>query len=205
MWEAIKYVGSGFTLIAFLFAVGSIMYRQYIMREEKLIKTAPEEQRPILVKDALEFFGVDTAQLTQSQQYDIALEQIRARGKRFQISATVIVVVTIVAAGTTAYAIYENLPKPRPVAVNCSAYSSTSGTTPAVVHFKNSSNRTVQVYWIDYHGKLNYQFDIGPDGTYKADSFISHSWCIKDTSSGQDILAVVVKAPDQDVDIPPTP
>lgn len=205
MWEAIKYVGSGFTLIAFLFAVGSIMYRQYIMREEKLIRTVPEGQRAALVKDALEFFGVDTAQLTQSQQYDIALEQIRSRGKRFQTGVTVIVAVTIIAAGTTAYAIYENPSKPRPMTVNCSAYSSTSGSTPATVHFKNLSDRTVQVYWIDYHGKLNYQFDIGPNGTYKADSFISHSWCVKDGKSGQDILAVVIKAPDQDVVVSGTP
>jgi hypothetical protein len=108
MWEAIKYVGSSFTLIAFISAVASITYRYYILRTERLIKTAPEAERASLVQDALEFFRVDTANLSQSQQYDIALEQIRSKGRRFQLSALVIIILAIVAASITGFAIFEN-------------------------------------------------------------------------------------------------
>src|SRR5713101_5416592 len=110
MWEAIKYVGSGLTLVAFAIAVTAAVYRWRLRREERLIKTAPEDQRGELVRNALEFFEVHTPNLTKDQQYKIALEQIQQRARRFTISAIVIIVISLIAASITAYGSGETSP-----------------------------------------------------------------------------------------------
>jgi len=79
MWEAIKYVGSGLTLAAFLAAVAAWVFKNKINEKERLIRSAPAEDRSKLVMTTLEFFSVDARGLTQDQQYGLALRQIRAR------------------------------------------------------------------------------------------------------------------------------
>ena len=105
MWNAITLVTSGLTLVAFLVAVGAFVYSNSMRRKERLISTAEESDRAALVQDALEFFHVDSERLTKQQAYDLAMEQIRARAKRFQTSAFVIVVMSIILAIVTAYVI----------------------------------------------------------------------------------------------------
>jgi HEAT repeat protein len=102
-WEAIKYVGSGLTLAAFIVAAIAWILKSKSEERERLIDLAKEDERAELVRDALEFFRVDTAGLTKAQQYQLALEQIRGRSQRFKIVA---VVVCIVAVLGTAIAIY---------------------------------------------------------------------------------------------------
>jgi len=98
MWEAIPWVTSGFTLAAFFAAVAAWVIRLKILEKEKLLRTAPEEQRGALVASALEFFHVDTQSLTKQQQFEIALQQIRARGQRFTLTTILIGVIAVIAA-----------------------------------------------------------------------------------------------------------
>ena len=105
MWNAIPYVTSGITLIAFIAAIVAWMYKSKLDERERLIRTAPEGDRGPLVRNALEFLNVETAGLGKEQQYKIALEQIQARGQRFKISAAVICFLAIIGAGITIYAI----------------------------------------------------------------------------------------------------
>jgi hypothetical protein len=105
MWDAITYVTTGITLIAFLAAIAAWIYKSKLDERERLIQTAPESDRGPLVRNALEFFNVETAGLNKEQQYKIALEQIRWRGQRFKVSAAVICLLAIVTACVTAYAI----------------------------------------------------------------------------------------------------
>ena len=63
------------------------------------------EDRASLVAKTLEVFHVDTAGLSRQQQFDIALRQINGPIERFRIIATLVVVLALVAAGLSAYAI----------------------------------------------------------------------------------------------------
>jgi hypothetical protein len=104
-WDAIKYVGSGLTLVAFIVAVIAWVLKSKSEERAKLIDLAKEDERADLVRNALEFFQVDTAGLTKAQQYQLALEQIRGRAQRFKILALVICFVAVIGAVLAVYAI----------------------------------------------------------------------------------------------------
>jgi len=103
MWNAIPYVTSGITLVAFIAAIAAWTYKSKLDERQRLIRTAPEGDRGPLVRNALEFLNVDTAELTKQQQYNIALEQIHARAQRFKITAALIGFLAFIAAGVTLY------------------------------------------------------------------------------------------------------
>lgn len=95
MWNAIGWVSSSFTLVAFIVAVAAWVYRQKILQKEKLIRSASESERGELVASALEFFNVDAANLTKQQQFTLAIEQIRGRAERFRWTCVVVALVAI--------------------------------------------------------------------------------------------------------------
>lgn len=102
-WEAIKYVSSGVTLLAFIAAIVFAIYRRSLLSRERLIELAPAAERARLVKSTLhEFFDVDTNSLSEDHAYQLALEQIHARSRRYLINA---VVVLAIFAGSAAVAI----------------------------------------------------------------------------------------------------
>lgn len=104
-WEAIKYVGSGLTLAAFIVAAIAWLLKSKSEEKERLIDLAKEDERAGLVRDALEFFSVETAGLSKAQQYQLALEQIRARGQRFKLVTMVVCAVALVGGIVAVYAI----------------------------------------------------------------------------------------------------
>jgi hypothetical protein len=104
-WDAIKYVGSGLTLAAFIIAVIAWILKTKSEERAKLIDLAKEDERADLVRNALEFFAVDTAGLTKTQQYQLALEQIRGRAQRFKILALVVCFVAVLGAMLAIYAL----------------------------------------------------------------------------------------------------
>jgi len=101
MWEAIQYVSSGITLAAFIAAVIAWVIKARIESREKLISLAPGDERAKLVENALEFFHVDTAGLTKAQQHELAMEQIRARSKRFSQALVLLALTMVLAAAVT--------------------------------------------------------------------------------------------------------
>src|SRR5450755_3200680 len=94
-WDAIKYVGSGLTLAAFVVAAIAWLLKSKSEEKERLIDLAKDDERAGLVRDALEFFSVDTAGLTKAQQYQLALEQIKERTQRFKIIAVVVCIIAV--------------------------------------------------------------------------------------------------------------
>src|SRR5947207_1582229 len=91
-WESIKYVSSGLTLAAFIVAAVFLILRGLTRQKARLIREAPQEDRAALVKDALEFFRVDTSGLSQVKQFEVAIAQIQARGRRFtQVIWTIVI------------------------------------------------------------------------------------------------------------------
>ena len=107
-WSAITYVSSGVTLAAFIVATIAWIAQRTLMQRERLIKAAPESARADLVARALEFFQVDTGNLTKAQQYDLAVRQIAERARRFRTVANIIVVLALVAAGLSGLAVWKS-------------------------------------------------------------------------------------------------
>lgn len=89
-WSAIQYATSGLTLAAFLAAIVLALYRRRLKSRERLIASVPKNDRASLVQATLERFDIDTSRLTNHQAYDLVLEQIRARSRRYAINAGLI-------------------------------------------------------------------------------------------------------------------
>src|SRR5690349_8591460 len=84
VWESVKYVSSGLTLVAFLGAViGSILKARWAARRG-LVESAPEVDRAKIISLEEGSFDVETKNLTRDQQYQIAIAQIHARAGRFR-------------------------------------------------------------------------------------------------------------------------
>lgn len=92
-------------MVAFVVAVSAWLYREKLLQSERLIRTAPEDSRANLVERALEFFPVDTSDLSEHRKTTLALEQIRARAMRFRMTALVVVLVALLAACVVVFAI----------------------------------------------------------------------------------------------------
>jgi hypothetical protein len=97
-FQAIKYVTSGITLVAFLAATIAWVYRYRLKSRKQTIELAEPAARAALVERTLEFFTVDTAGLSNEQKYDLALRQIEARTERFHVSTKAALVVAGIAA-----------------------------------------------------------------------------------------------------------
>src|SRR5260370_6666958 len=82
MWQALQYVGTGFSLVAFAVAALLLAYRARLTNRAEIIKSAPEKERLDAIATTAEFFRVDVSGLTRAQQQDIALTQIHARARR---------------------------------------------------------------------------------------------------------------------------
>lgn len=110
MWGSIALVSSGFALSAFIAAAIVKLYAIKTRERAELIRSASDDNRINLVRDALEFFRVDTASLTKAQQFQIALEQIRARGSRFNHTAIVICFLALLASGVSVFSLSRPSP-----------------------------------------------------------------------------------------------
>jgi hypothetical protein len=101
----IKYVTSGFSLVAFAAVVALYAYRRALASREASIKSASAADRPALVMATLEFFDVDAGRLTKDQAYNLALAQIEARSRRYFLNVLVLAPLAVV---TLAIAIFAN-------------------------------------------------------------------------------------------------
>jgi hypothetical protein len=63
VWNAIQYVGSGLSLIAFVAAAVVFGYRARLKQRAEIIKSAPEKERLEAIAAIAEFFRVDLSGL----------------------------------------------------------------------------------------------------------------------------------------------
>lgn len=82
-FEAVQYVTSGVTLVAFLIAVVGAFARSAIRQKERLIRAASEQERAPLVEIALEGFQVDTAALSEERKYSLLMTRLEHKRERF--------------------------------------------------------------------------------------------------------------------------
>jgi hypothetical protein len=96
-WDAIKYVSSVTTLIAFLAALVAWSLGRWAANQRRMIADATDKRRADLVARSLEKFNVDISRLTREQQYRLALKQLEARSKRFYVITAATVILTVIA------------------------------------------------------------------------------------------------------------
>jgi hypothetical protein len=114
MWQQISAVSSGVTLVAFLIAAGVYAYRSRLHQQAKLIESASEADRGKIVEQTLEFFAVDTAGLSKSQRYDLAVQQIRSRERRYFVGAILVFGLAVVAGVIVGVAVIMDPKTPKP-------------------------------------------------------------------------------------------
>jgi len=106
-WEAIAYVSSGLTLVAFIVATGAWLFKIQTEGKRKLIESADDEAKAGLVDKALDLVHVDTTGLTREQRYNLAMELIRRRAERFKIVALVVCVLAVTGGGVSIYSGFQ--------------------------------------------------------------------------------------------------
>jgi hypothetical protein len=97
MWNTVSLVSTGFSLAAFIAAVIAWILKSKFAERERLIRSAPDSQRPELVRDALEFFRINSEKLTKDQQFRLALEQVHARSRRYTATLVMVCILAFVA------------------------------------------------------------------------------------------------------------
>ncbi|HKS27318.1 MAG TPA: hypothetical protein VJS44_05835 [Pyrinomonadaceae bacterium] len=111
MWRAITYVSSGFALVAFIVAVAASVYKIMILKDERLIKQAPEGKRAALIERAL--VGIKTdPKLSRKQNYALAIEQLRQRADKVRLTAIVVVIIAVLVSVLGVVALRRDSPPP---------------------------------------------------------------------------------------------
>ena len=132
-WEAVKYVSSALSLVAFCVAAIFYLAKAAIRRTEGLIRAAPEKDRGPLI-DGVLGPRVDTAGLTKEQRYSLALRLIEERANRTKTWMVLLFCTAILIAGV-------------------SVFSMISAPLPAKKSSEDSGNASVKVFVVDSKGQ----------------------------------------------------
>jgi hypothetical protein len=86
MWEAIRFAGSPLTIIAFLGAVGAVLYRARLYQCLRRIEQVPVNERAPLVDKTLDTLGIPIADLTKKERYGLFAGLMKAKGRNFRLT-----------------------------------------------------------------------------------------------------------------------
>lgn len=100
---AAQSITTPIALVAFALSVGFYAYKAWLGHRRRVIESIPSAERAELVTKTLQLFGVDTAGLSKQQQYQLALEQIRAREDRFRLGAILIAFLAVLLVGVIVF------------------------------------------------------------------------------------------------------
>ena len=108
MWNAIQYITGGLTLVAFLAAVASLVYRRYLLHQENIVKSAPDSDRAKIILAKYSGISVDVSKLTRDQKFQIATTQIGNKANQFKIGAMLVGLIAVLLAILAAVAIVQS-------------------------------------------------------------------------------------------------
>ena len=158
MWDAIAYVSTGISLVAFLAAVASWTYRHKIGQKERLLRSLPENKRANAVADVLELFKVETSNLTKQQQYDLAIEQIRAKTKRYLLAIITVIIICFIGAFISFYAITQ-LSSPT-LPITSQGTDLPDSLLPSSIALNTKCEGAKVIWLFDYHGSKKEGLDL---------------------------------------------
>jgi hypothetical protein len=106
MWGAVGQVTSVLSLAAFVVAAIVTILRHRLMSREQQLKAAPDGERAAVIQAVNDAFlvpslPVDPTNLTRDQQYNLLIEQIRDRSRRFYVASVAVTVVALAGALVT--------------------------------------------------------------------------------------------------------
>lgn len=107
VWQAITYVSSPLTLVAFLAAVVAWVYITQLKRIENLIGSAEEGDRRVLLEGVLDVLRVPTDDLPAARRYELALQLLQARSLKLKLAFVAFLVVAVGLLVLSAVAIYQ--------------------------------------------------------------------------------------------------
>ncbi len=188
-WQAVQYVGSGFSLTAFVVAAVFYTYRERSRTNAAIIRSAQPSDRLEAIATNAEFFRVDVSGLPVAQQAAIVLEQlsIKARREFFFFSAFALLAVLCGAVALAAI-VFDRPSQPESKQARCddklAQYPETDATRvvafsyraadPGNLHVSNWSRPTSD-RWVEKNGEGENLFSVerrinyGPcDGTIVA-------------------------------------
>lgn len=98
MWDAIRYVSTPLTLLAFLAAVAAILYRHRCQRKIRELEALPPKDRAEMALAKLETYSIKHDNLTREQKFGLMMEVLRHRRERYRIAAIVALLFAAIAA-----------------------------------------------------------------------------------------------------------
>ncbi len=107
IWNAIKFVTGGLTLVAFIAAAASLVYRRYLLHEENIVKSAPDSDRANIILAKYSGITVDVTKLTRDQKFQIATTQIGQKANQFKVGAMLVGFIAVLLAILAVVAIIE--------------------------------------------------------------------------------------------------
>jgi hypothetical protein len=133
MWEAAGKIGSGLALVAFIVAAVVTILRQRLLSRERQLLATSKKDRPQLVQILNDSFlipslPIDPEKLTPEQKYNLLLEQIRDRSKRFY---TVSIVIIAVALSITVVSVFAMLRAPNEAGPTANRPAESPSSSPA--------------------------------------------------------------------------
>ena len=103
-----QFISSGLALVTLTATAVAYAYVRYLRNAEMMIKSVPEKDRTRLARGVLKNFDINPSNLTKRHQYELALELIRERTKRYQITSMLILFLACIMAGATAFVFFRN-------------------------------------------------------------------------------------------------
>ena len=110
-WTALGKISTGLALVAFIAALIVAAYRASVKGRIDTLKALPPKDRLASVTQALNTFGINSANLTQENAYNLALQELAIKDRRYKLIAGLVVVLAVIFAIVSIYAIYGANPK----------------------------------------------------------------------------------------------
>lgn len=107
VWQAIPYVSSPLTLVAFLAAVVAWVYVTQLGRIERLIGSAKDNDRKVLLEGVLDVLRVDTRKLPEDKRYELAVQLLHSRALKLKLTFGAFLSVAVGLLALSAVAIYQ--------------------------------------------------------------------------------------------------
>jgi hypothetical protein len=148
-WHAVQYVGSAFSLIAFVVAAIFYVYRERSRSKAAMIRSAPPADRLRAIESLAEIFHVDVSGLPAKQQMEIVIERLRIRSRRDLLVFYSFVSLAVICGGVVLTAIvFDGSPVPKPIACNDKpAQNPESDVTRVVAFSYGASDRKNPSKW----------------------------------------------------------
>ena len=98
MWNTVTQISTGIALTAFMIAAAVTIYRLSLKNRLNEIKTVPAKDRANVIRTELNRFKITAENLSQKQQYDLAVHELSYRRTKLLAVTTLIVIIFIIAA-----------------------------------------------------------------------------------------------------------